>query len=100
MSDQEIALKILEQLGGSKFKAMTGATNFSFSPSALSFFFFGCKKTNCCKITLLPSDTYKMEFFKFKTKNLSCTLFKEFQPVFCDQLQTIFTQVTGLETHL
>lgn len=95
-----VAKTIIEQLGGNKFRAMTGTCNFLGGPDYVSFKFKGSKKANFCKIMLMPTDTYKMEFFKYSPKLGKFTPKAEFMDVYCDQLQDIFTHVTGLYTHL
>lgn len=50
-------------------------------------------------ITLKPSDTYKMEFCKFK-RNFDKVSLETFDDVYADQLQKLFTEATGLYTSL
>lgn len=100
MSDnKQIAETILAQLGGNRFKAMTGASSFSYGNACLTFRIgSNPKKIKAVRITLEPSDTYKMEFLairKFEVKTLS-----EVSGVYCDMLQDIFTEKTGLYTKL
>jgi hypothetical protein len=95
---------ILQQLGGNKFRAMTGAKNFLYSSGDntwLSFRLpsrFASYGINYVKITLDPSDTYTVVFskiIKYTVKEIST-----FTNVYCDQLQSVFTSATGLDTHL
>ena len=99
MSNKEIAQTILNQLGGNRFIAMTGASSFSYGDNTLSFRIgSNPKKVKAVRITLEPSDTYKMEFLairKMEVKTLS-----EKVGVYCDMLQEIFTNETGLYTKL
>ena len=99
MSNKEIAQTILNQLGGNRFIAMTGASSFSYGDKTLSFSIgSNPKKVKAVRITLEPSDTYKMEFLairKMEVKTLS-----EKVGVYCDMLQEIFTNETGLYTKL
>ena len=98
----KVAEIILEQMGGNKFRAMTGAKNFlSHENKALSFQLpsrFAKDGINYVKITLNESDTYDMEFGKIWGK--SYKVVKTSNDVYCDMLQNIFTAVTGLDTHL
>ena len=93
-----IAKTILSQLGGRKFLAMTGANALAGHPSALSFHFPRAKGVNYCKITLTPMDTYDIEFGSIH-KHVY-TLRRTIDGVYHDTLQKIFTEITGLATHL
>ena len=62
--NQEIAGIILQQLGGNRFKAMTGADNFSAIDNGIIFSIKGCRAINKIKITLNVMDIYDMEFIK------------------------------------
>ena len=110
-----IAQTILDQLGGNKFIAMTGASNFTADGNTLRMK-FGKNKSgaNYLKITLNGLDAYDMEFIRYqkaKTKVDAAnkavsytpdklTVVKSLDGVYFDQLQEIFTGVTGMETHL
>ena len=97
----EIAKTILEQLGGNKFIAMTGSKNFGAGENYLQMHLTkNAAKAKYLKITLDPSDTYSMEFFSMKTKTYEKVTKAKHEGVYFDQLQAIFTEVTGLYTHL
>lgn len=97
----EVANTILKQLGGNKFIAMTGSKNFLGGENSLTMTLTrNAAKAKYLKITLDPSDTYSMEFFSMKTKTFEKVTKENFEGVYCDQLQDIFTSVTGLYTHL
>ena len=102
---------ILEQLGGSKFLAMTGANHLLADGNTLRMQLpKNSSKANRLWITLEADDTYTMNFFKFTAGRLNKKTFswtedkkvdvKEFKGVYCDMLQDIFTSVTGMYTHL
>lgn len=109
-----IAKEILNQLGGNRFIAMTGSKNFIDGGNALSMHLPNNKlKASFLKIALMPLDLYKMTFtkkvkildremaklgVKFYTDTLEVV--KEINGIYCDQLQEIFTSITGLDTHL
>ena len=102
-----VATTILQQLGGNKFIAMTGAKRFYGDENSLSFALiktpgFAKKGINFVKITLMPDDTYKMEFNKIIWGNGFPTIkpIQEYTDVYWDQLQELFTEATGLYTHL
>jgi hypothetical protein len=99
MTNQEIATTILKQLGGNKFKVMTGAKNFAYGDSNLTFKIGrNSGKCNHVRVTLNSMDTYKMEFISVRGTTIKTV--KEFNNVYCDQLQEIFTEVTGMYTSL
>jgi len=99
MTDKEIAQIILQQLGGNRFVAMTGAASFAYGDKSLTFRLkrnpeniFGVR------IKLNDMDTYDMEFltmrkFEVKVKSKS-------EGVYNDMLQEVFTRHTGLLTSL
>ena len=100
-----VATTILQQLGGNKFNAMTGAKNHTADDNALMFKLpsnFATDGINFVKIRLMPDDTYTMEFSKITWRKYVPTIksIKILTDVYCDQLQTLFTKVTGLDTHL
>ena len=104
MDSKKIAGIILQQLGGNKFIAMTGPGDL-FALSATEEHsggfvckFRGSKRANYITIRLNGMDTYDVEFKKIwgcKIKDVS-----EHQGIYEDMLQDLFTQETGLDTHL
>ena len=95
--ENEIASTILQQLGGNRFCVMTGAKNLLAGVSSLQFKVGkGNTSINYCRITLEPSDTYKMDFFSVK-KGIPL-LKRQFTDVYCEDLQRLFTEATGLYT--
>lgn len=99
-----VAHVILDQLGGSRFVAMTGAKNLAETADALGGLAFRLPSRfakdgiNAVKITLDYSDTYIVKFLKIgKTK---LTVVSQHDMVYCDQLVDLFEQQTGLYTHL
>lgn len=107
----KVADIILEQLGGNKFLAMTGANHLLSDGNTLRINLpKNASKANRLWITLNADDTYTMNFFKFTAGRLNKKTFtwtedkkvdvKEIKGVYCDMLQDIFTSVTGMYTHL
>ncbi len=114
----QVAKTILEQLGGARFVRFTGAKNLVGGEDFLMFMlprtpFYTKDGINKVKITLTPMDVYKMEFWKLPStvevaEMTTTDAVKAVLPdpievredVYCDQLQQIFTKVTGLVTHL
>lgn len=109
--NKTIAETILRQLGGSRFIAMTGAKNFSTNGNDLCFSVGKNKsKANRVKIILDLDDTYRVQFIKFieakfNTKTFQFTeskveMLEELEMIYCEQLQEVFTNYTGLYTRL
>ena len=109
----EIAKEILRQLGGKQFAYITGAKNFNSKPGANWLDFRigrNGSKANYVKITLTPMDTYTMEFKRVTMPRLNKktwkfseyreTLVAKRENVYCDELQNVFTEVTGLVTRM
>jgi len=97
---QTIAKEILNQLGGNKFIVMTGSKNFIDGGNYLSMKLSrNSANAQYLVITIEWSDTYKMEFFSLN-KNYERIMKAEFSGVYNDQLQQIFTKVTGLYTRM
>lgn len=88
---------IYEQLGGKVFRTMTGAYFFIYKDKELQFRFRGSKRFNCCKISLNERDLYDVEFYqiKFIIRN-----HVRYESIYASDLQNLFTEVTGLDTHL
>lgn len=106
-----VASKILDQLGGNKFIAMTGAKNFVSDGNTLRMTLpKNMSKANRLYITLENDDTYTMRFFKFTAGRLNKKTFeftedkitevRTIEGVYFDMLQSLFTEVTGMYTHL
>lgn len=96
-----VAQTILEQLGGRKFVVMTGAHTCLSDGNALSFKLpsrFATNGINYVKITLTPDDVYDMEFGK--AWGMKYTVLDRKTGIYNDMLQRVFTNVTGLDTHL
>jgi hypothetical protein len=103
MSNQ-VAETILQQLGGRRFLVMTGAKNLVGGSNRLTFQVPNAKcngkRITGVWITLEPSDTYTVEAVYFDRRNVEHKIIDKREDVYCDQLQAVFTQLTGLDTHL
>jgi len=117
---QAIAETILSQLGGKKFIVMTGSKNFSslnaqeaqpaniehnlpMTTARIGGLVFKLGRFNGVKIThvrisLNVMDTYDVEFLQIRKFSVKCL--KVVNDVYCDQLQEVFRDVTGLATSL
>lgn len=94
---------ILEQLGGNKFIAMTGAKNFMSDNDGYTLVMDlppNPSKARKLRITLNGMDTYDMIFFNVNAKTLEMVTIVEHKGVYDDMLQPIFIAVTGFDTHL
>lgn len=96
------AFTMLQQLGGNKFIAMTGAKVSFDSDGTLFCWFKGSKKANMLKISLdYATDTYIMEFSKLGyAPKFTVKPVKKLTMVYAEDLQSFFTDVTGLYTSL
>ena len=99
----DVANEILRQLGAGRFIAMTGAKNLTGSADSLSFSLpggggFVQHGINHVRITLEPSDTYRVVFSRLRARKL--TTVEEYDDVYSDSLRELFEHVTGLRTSL
>src|ERR1044071_3829856 len=93
----QIAKTILEQIGGSKFIAMTGAKDFVGGDRMLMFRLpakFAKDGINKVRIVLAENDTYTVSFFKLR--GMDCKVIAERDNVYFDAMPVVFEQVTGL----
>jgi hypothetical protein len=105
MTDMTTAKTILEQLGGGRFIAMTGAKDLVGGASDLSFRLKPCdykkkiagKAITHVRITLTDADDYKVEALNCSIKTGIQVLATETN-VYCDTLQDAFLRMTGLMT--
>lgn len=99
----QTATTILEQLGGNRFLAMTGAKDVFGSDDGIQFKLpRGAKDgINSVRVTLDPTDTYTVTFYKMtRGRSFKCTEISETSFVHADQLRALFTSATGLYTTL
>lgn len=97
--DMNVGQTILDQFGGNRFVVMTGARGFVVSDDALSFTIPKNKsRANKVRVTLMPNDTYTVEFFKSTPRVFEAL--RTVEHVYADSLRSIFTAFTGLETSL
>ena len=96
---RNIAKTILQQLGGNKFIAMTGAKNLGFTNNGLQMKIGrNSKGITHVVISLKSTDTYDVEFIKMRGVNRKVV--KKLKRVYADQLGKIFTKYTGLRIRL
>jgi hypothetical protein len=94
-----VAQNILQQLGGNRFLAMTGARGLVNHGDALSMQLpRNHSGANRLTIKLDANDTYSVRFWKLR--NYQAVDVVEHDGIYCDMLQRIFTQVTGFDTNM
>lgn len=96
-----VAAMILEQLGGRRFLAMTGAKNLVGSEDSLMFQLPASlvkDRGNKLTITLSPMDTYTLTLYRIRGTDAEVVATEE--DVYAEDLQAAFTRVTGLDTQL
>lgn len=96
----QVAQTILQQLGGKRFAMMTGAKDFIGGDNKLKFRIPMTKNITHVVVELTPADLYKMTFYRFNKAKLEMKVVDEEDGVYCDMLQDVFTEKTGLYTHL
>ena len=96
---REIAQTILQQLGGNKFIAMTGAKNLGFTNKGLQMKIGrNAKGVTHVIIELTSMDLYDIEFVKVRA--MKRTTIKKLKGIYADQLGEIFKKYTGLNIRL
>ena len=95
-----IARTILEQLGGNRFVAMTGAKNLVSGANSLQFSIGrGAKHgINKVRVSLAPTDLYIVECFKLR--GIDCKEISKTVAVPAESLRAIFTRETGMDCTL
>ena len=95
----KIARTILDQLGGNKFLAMTGSRDFVAAKNLLRMR-LARNKSGASHLTIILAgdDTYRMQFWKLAKASIK--VLETIEGVRFDQMQAVFTDVTGLDTHL
>jgi len=95
-----IARTILDQLGGHKFRVMTGAKNFLDHGNALSMRIGrNSSNSNYLKVSLNSMDLYDVHFSKL-TRKFEEKSVKEYNNVYADSLVELFESHTGMYTKL
>lgn len=94
-TDMTVANTILDQLGGARFRAMTGAHTFVGDARSLSMQLPGGTRV---RVTLLPSDLYRVE--RFKLRGVDVVNHEVVEDVYADKLRATFEDLTKLRTSL
>jgi hypothetical protein len=99
-TDMRVAETILSQLGGNRFRVMTGAKNFAATDNSLRMK-IGRNKTNAnyMEVSLNMLDLYDITFAKV-TKMGEMKSVKTYENIYNDMLVEIFESHTGMYTSL
>ena len=96
--NRQIAKIIMQQIGGHKFCCMVGAKNIYAIENGVVFKFMRNRSGfNYLRIKLNAMDTYDLEFLRYRAGKETK---KEFKDIYCDQLEELFKDFTGLNTRL
>lgn len=108
MNSTQVAQTILQQLGGKRFLTMTGARNLTSDGNALRMVLPECKhgKTRASvngtiytfAALLTAADDYTLTVSA--VKSFVPTVIETVDGIYCDQLEEVFTRMTGLYTRL
>lgn len=97
-----VAQTILQQLGGYRFFAMTGAKNLINAGNGLRFDLpASLTKQRANKFSVLycsETDSYTLVLAKYR--NLDYKVLETVEGIYVDNLRQTFTRMTGLDTHL
>ena len=97
--DAKKAKILLQQLGGNRFIAMTGAKNFAFDSKYMSFKIGrNSKGINFVRIGHNAKDLYDMEFGFVSVRGIKVK--KKVKDVYADMLGQIFKKYTGMNVRL
>ena len=103
--DNLIAKTILQQIGGHRFAAMTGSHDFINLGNGLRMS-LSRNKTSANRLEITydeGADLYNVRFYRqsmnHKTFEVTTKDIEKIDGVYCDMLEEIFTDVTGLYTH-
>ncbi|EHJ9984923.1 hypothetical protein KB976_004026 [Vibrio parahaemolyticus] len=97
-----LANTILAQLGGNRFIRMTGAKQLVAIERGLLFALparLAKLGINKVRIVLDPSDTYTMTTLKVDHRSGDTIEVQHQSNVYCDMLESMFEEMTGVYTH-
>ena len=99
-NDLTVAKTILEQMGGGRLMALTGAHSFVGNENSLQFSLKSGARDgiNKVRIELTPMDVYGVSFYRIHGTQV--TEISKHEDVYAEDLQNVFEQATGLYTTL
>jgi hypothetical protein len=96
-----VAHTIFKQLGGRRFCMMTGATDLTGSPNALSFTLLRPARDGINGVRIVhEQDLYAIEFWRLADRFDDRVLVHQCEGIGVEDLGRVFTEATGLETEL
>lgn len=102
--DNQVAKIILQQIGGSRFLTMTGSRDLINLGNGLRMS-LSRNRTSANRLEIIydeGADLYNLRFYRQsvskKTFEVKIKNIKTYEGVYCDMLEDIFTDVTGLYT--
>ncbi len=104
--DNQIAATILRQIGGKRFVVMTGSHDFINLGNGLRMS-LSRNKTSANRLEIIydaGADLYNMRFyrqsFSLKIFEVKIKDIKTYEGVYCDMLEDIFSDVTGMHLYM
>jgi hypothetical protein len=101
MTDMTVPTIMLQQLGGNRFKTMTGASSFAGDETMLSFRLPARMTKHRAwgmRIVLQDDDLYRLELLTMK--DFEVQVVDRRDDVFVEDLRRTFTDMTGLDVSL
>lgn len=96
---KQVADTIIEQLGGRMFQMMTDAKNFRYFDNGVVFKIGrNCRNISFVRVSLNGRDLYDVDFMKVYAGNVKTAA--SVTDIYFDQLQSTFTENTGMYTRL
>jgi hypothetical protein len=98
----QVASTIMNQLGGGRFRAMTGARDAVATDSGVMFKLpkMPGVKVNKVEVVLNPDDTYTLKTYRIGPRGLKVETLSEDEGLHADQIEEVFQRRTGLATRL
>jgi len=103
--DNQIAVTILRQIGGKRFVAMTGSHDFINLGNGLRMS-LSRNKTSANRLEIIydaGADLYNVRFYRqsfSQTFEVKIKDIKTYAGVYCDMLEDIFSDVTGMYLYM
>ena len=103
--DNQVAITILQQIGGRRFVSMTRSHDFINLGNGLRMS-LSRNKISANRLEIIydgGADLYNVRFYRqsmnHTTFEVTTKDIKTYEGIYCDMLEDIFTDVTGLYTH-
>lgn len=101
-STNNVADTILQQFGGNRFVAMTGAKQMVSLEDGIQFKLGrgAARRINKVRVTLGSDDLYKLEFFRIDVREGKVFHIAVCERVHAESLRSCFTNITGMDCSL